>query len=311
MLNIPAASLDPSPRSVNVALETSFLFEPKDANENISFIKNIKDFLDKLYKILAPQAKQQQKFRSETEPKPERKFFFGFIKDAGEAFLNITSSKIEKAISVIKAEFTKRASDNEDILPSIAPRSNVERHHEDFNDLSHTNGDDIKESLRTMMEDEDSALGGIAKKMNQYYTEDEVKKMYKLLRKFTKYLEADMDTSKVVKEIFQVVFSDKFSSLNVTAQASLVKDFELLVEHMKSNKEQLNQQTTSKRVILPDVEVLFGEKLNTAKTTQPQMNASKDFRRSERKKIKKEEKKKANNEIIVDNLELIVKSLKP
>uniref|UniRef100_A0A2A4JAX1 Uncharacterized protein n=1 Tax=Heliothis virescens TaxID=7102 RepID=A0A2A4JAX1_HELVI len=310
MLNIPAASLDPSPRSVNVALETSFLFEPKDANENISFIKNIKDFLDKLYKILAPQAKQQQKFRSETEPKPERKFFFDFIKDAGQALLNITSAKIEKAVSVIKSELTKGASDIEDILP--APRSNVARNDEDFNDLlSNTNGDDIKESLRTMMEDEDSALGGIAKKMNQYYTEDEVKKMHKLLRKFTKYLEADMDASKVVKEIFHVVFSDKFSSLNGTAQASLVKDFELLVEHMKSNKQQLTQQTTSKRVILPDVEVLFGEKLNTAKTTQPQMNASKDFRRSERKKIKKEEKKKANNEIIVDNLELIVKSLKP
>ncbi|PZC75448.1 hypothetical protein B5X24_HaOG206057 [Helicoverpa armigera] len=333
-----AASVDPSPRSVNVALETSFLFEPKDANENISFIKNIKDFLDKLYKILAPQTKYQKKFRSETdvvEQKPERKWgFFDWIKSAGEQFLNMTAPKIEAAASVVQTEVSKVAEQGvnaiKDVLPEMPempsfhdvmpdmPSFKANDHGE--SKVFKPSGDNIKESIKIMLQDDNEALNEVAKKMNQYYTEEEVKKLHKLLRKFTKYLDADVDTSKVIKEIFQVVFLDKYKSLNETAKANLVKDFEFLCDYMKASKNtQLKAQTKkqpstpSNHLVLPEVQLLFGEILNPSKNPQPLTGENKDLRRTDKKKLKKDEKKKGptQSQIVVDNLELIVKSLKP
>ncbi|XP_022833122.1 uncharacterized protein LOC111361026 [Spodoptera litura] len=322
-----AASHDPSPRSVNVALETSFLFEPKNIRENIKFVKNIKDFLDKLYAMLAPQLKDyntsqnptgSKQFRADTMQQIDnrRLDFLVLFKEVCYNMANASSSTFDHALSIIKEEMYQIIDTNQYKLNEIIPDENLKKIIKDSFDKLHNTTYNVKHCHRNPI------FKRFAKKMDRIYSKEDLKKLLKYLRKFNKAIDVNskLDASRIVKEFIQFGVIDKYNDLNVPGKNIFIKETGLLLDYIRDkNKEYKSKHhdgTSSKKMhsTVPAKQIVFAFDDATNSTSLTNMDTRRSRGDKEKNvdiaRPKKDRKRSGNNEIIVDNIELIVQSLK-
>lgn len=328
-MSVSAASVNPSPRSVNVALETSFLFEPKDINDNISFIKNIKVFLDKLYNILAPQARDIQQFRTE----PARKFsFVDFIKNVGDSFMNFTDGKLQKTIRSLDVQVGKMANKSKSTIKDILPNKSIKEYlQESVKQWAQMDAELLRHKLNKLMNENNPLLQNFGKRMNDYYNEEDVKKLNKYLTKLSN-MEPNMSPSKLIKDALHFGILEKYKNLNYTSRVNLVNDMKLLADFvLENNKFKFKMEESNKAPVImkrnfaePEISVsdtdnAIGDLKDSIEKDEMYNELKKTIGRklkiaSEIKlasdKLNDDKKGAATNEIVVDNVELILQSAK-
>ncbi|KAF9416871.1 hypothetical protein HW555_005874 [Spodoptera exigua] len=327
------AVIEPSPRSVNVALETSFLFEPKEMNDNIAFIKNIKDFLDKLYTMLAPQLKNYNRYRDLRASKQfraddRRKLnFVDLFQEYCNHVANITLSSFDQSASVIKKEVFKMVDLNKSTLKHILPDKNIKEIMTDL--LNKTHGVKTYQRCHKI-----PAMRRFSRKMDRIYTQRDMKKLHKYLKKFNEAIESTSksDATKIVKEFIRFAIVDKYDELNETDKKFFVKEVNILLGNItqEKNKELIEKrhiQHHDKNTQIPknnlstnsNAQRNFGEAINTTskpklKSTNDNMETRKSIARTEKRvgvmRSRNDRERTGNNEIVVDNIELVVQSLK-
>lgn len=315
---VSGVKVNPPPRSVNVALETSFLFEPKDVNENISFIQNIKVFLDKLYKILAPQAQEIQQFRASNNNKNERSISFtDFIKKLGESFLNFNGLKAKDTVKVLKSEVSKIYNQTHSTINEVIPDFGVKQYIKDtIKKWATEDVPTLKDKLKKIINDNNPLLTTFARRLNDYYTEDDIKKLNKLLKKLNHHLENDMDTSKIVRDAIDIGIHEKFKKLNTTSKISLMNDMKLLSDFISQTKPKDNT-----KVILKRANDMFSDEKDLPGSGNDSLDRDEIYNELKRtigkklrlanERMRANEKRGVNaNEIVVDNMELLVQSHK-
>ncbi|XP_035457512.1 uncharacterized protein LOC118281134 [Spodoptera frugiperda] len=313
---------EPSPRSVNVALETSFLFEPKDINENLQFVKNVKNFLDKLYSMLAPQVKEYsssqkpadlQQFRADIHPQTQlesrKLFFIDLYKEFCDFVSNITSNTLEQSLTVIKKEINQILDSNQEILKEIIPDKNIKKILDESYDGAKSN---VKYCHKNI------AFKKFARKMERMYTQQELKKLQKCLRKLDNAIENNnkSDATRIVREFIQIGIIDKYSQLNVPGRDMFVREMKVLLDYIEvKNKEFKEKHSIKKKNVKPTKEIVYAIDDVTNSSSIENNLETRRSRGDKEKRVgversKKDKKRSGFNEIVVDNMELIVQSLK-
>ncbi|KAJ8704905.1 hypothetical protein PYW08_012225 [Mythimna loreyi] len=307
MALVSASQKETPPRSVNVAVETSFLFDPKDIDDNKSFVKNVKGFLDKLYNILEP-VPIQKHFRTEKKLQQDINStdFMEVVKNIGSHFVNMPGTKIKEAVNTIHGEVSKIADNKkgQEKIKEILPDEKIKMMlKQSIDGWLKSNPEEMRQMINTTITEDSPLLTTFARRVNSYYNDADVKKLNKILKKFRRNIENNIDNSKIIKELLHNAIFKKYNSLNESAKSALLSDLKifsgfLIAKNMVSG---LNGDFSvlSRRNSPAQEDTAFHEDDITYTA----------LRRSIDKKLRDAREKtdeKKGSEIIVDNVEVFV-----
>ncbi|KAJ8706575.1 hypothetical protein PYW07_012653 [Mythimna separata] len=311
---VSASQKETPPRSVNVAVETSFLFDPKDLDDNKSFVKNVKGFLDKLYNILEPPHTNQRSNRAEIKSQEikDNPNFIEVVKDIGSHFVNMPGTKIKEAVNTIHGEVSK-ITDNkkgQEKIKEILPDEKLkEMLKASLSEWLKSNPEEMRRIINSTITEGSPLLTTFARRVNSYYNELDVKKLNKILKKFRRNIENDIDNTKVLKELLHNAIIKKYNSLNETAKQALVSDLKvfsgfLIAKNMFSGlSKDLSVLTRRNSPNKEENTTDFHEEDMTYNALRRSIDKQ---LRDAREKNDEKKNEKGGSEIIVDNVEVFV-----
>lgn len=193
-------------KSVNLALETSLLFDPKDARKDLYLISQFRRFLEKLEKAIDPQSDTEVSFKAF-----DGEVLTEFLTDLGAAILNLDNVYLQNLTRVLNKELKKanddQASTFHKIFENPESKTFVLRI---VNAWEQATPVDLKYMVNsTLQNKEDSKLTEFVAYLNELYSEKDYKKLQKLLRK----LEKKDGEEDLVKQFLEFVFIDRYDNL--------------------------------------------------------------------------------------------------
>ncbi|XP_045782935.1 uncharacterized protein LOC123879333 [Maniola jurtina] len=227
------ATKAPNPRSVNIALETSLLFQPGE--ENFSFINKIRSFIDQIQQAITP----VKAFLRTEKDKP--KIFSKFIEKITRNIIKYDDEDLEEIVRLL-------ANEAENVLNAIEVfNENTKRAIVALlKEYSRADANQIRKNLQNALNGNEIIITKLADKFNSYYDNNDKAELDKLIDKSDKFAKKEYiseytktDIHNMVKDFINIL-KDKYDTLNETAKVKINRDFGNILQYVDLSKILLN-----------------------------------------------------------------------
>lgn len=235
------------PQTVNLALETSLLFQPKDVKNNVELIKNLKNFLDKLYKVISPaanwRANKELTVKNQVTPDNNREHSFrtdtkkvltDFLIALGMVLVNHTDVHLKNITNTfyktIDELYYKESLFHEVFIESKL-KNYIRNIVKDWNDAE---PDVLRTEIRKIIFiDSDPIFRKFFKKLNRYFDFDaDEKKVKNIVTKIYKYPKQNKDLSRVMYDGLKYLIFDHYNALNYTSKLKIAGQLQKITNYI-------------------------------------------------------------------------------
>lgn len=228
---------NPDDRTVNIAIETSFQFEPKDINNEKGIITNIKSFIDKIYRSLEPAASPY--FRQT----PDKITLSTFLRDFGMNVLNLTDEHVLIIVKTLNNHFQEYKTSK--TFHSIFSDSGLKKHiTKTVHNWANLNAKELKKKLEKLIKDGNPDLQKVTSQLNTLYNKQDLDIFYNYNKKLNKYLRKKKNVYKLIKEWLDFSILERYSKLNASSKVK-VKDIMISLSDYFTGNTRLKTQDDS------------------------------------------------------------------
>lgn len=215
-------------RTVNIAIETSFQFEPKDINNEKGIVTNLKSFIDKIYRSLEPAASQN--FRQT----PDKITLSKFLTDFGNSILNLTDENFHNVVkTLIKQLHEYRTSRS---FHSIFSDSKLKK---DIKKMvynwANTDAKKLKRNLQELITNGNPDLQKLTSQLNTLYNKQDLQIFYKYNKKLNKYLGENKNLDKLIKDWLDFSIFERYNKLNASSKVKVMDSLRSLSDYFTGN----------------------------------------------------------------------------
>ncbi|CAH2218429.1 jg17268 [Pararge aegeria aegeria] len=226
-----------NPRSVNVALETSLLFQPGEQN-NIAFLNKIRNFIDQIEKAITP---VKAFLRSAVDKK---NIFSKFLEKITHILLKYEDQDLEETAIILTNEVEKKLNDEE-----IFSENTKNAIMKILKEYCKVDAKLIRNNLNNALKGNEIIVTLLADKINSHFDENDYVKLEDLLHKTAKNVKSDNakadkakmgEIKKIVKEFLNIL-KDKFDSLDESIKNQTNKDIGNMLQFFDVSKIYINE----------------------------------------------------------------------
>ncbi|CAB3258306.1 unnamed protein product [Arctia plantaginis] len=224
LFSILIALSKPDDRTVNVAIETSFQFEPEDINNEKGIVTNLKSFIDKIYRSLEPAASLT--FRQT----PDKITLSNFLTDFGNSVLNLTDENVQNVVKILNKQLQEYKASGS--FRSIFSDSDLKKDlTKTVHNWSNTDAKKLKKKLQKLMRDGNPELQKVTSQLNTLYNKQDLNTFYNFKKKLNKYLRKNKNVDNLIKDWLDFSIFERYNKLNASSKVTVMDSVRSLSDY--------------------------------------------------------------------------------